>query len=88
MPCLMSIRTGMAENMAVQSTMMHCFMVGIKIDDTYPAVNDWETATTFAMQLILRKHGDCDIEFLFCKDYISEEYKKYGYIHETPIRLQ
>ena len=60
----------------------------IKIDDTSPAVNDWETATTFAMQLILRKHGDCDIEFLFCKDYISEEYKKYDYIHEAPIRLQ
>ena len=60
----------------------------IKIDDTYPAVNNWETATTFALQLIMRKHGDCDIEFLFCKDYPSEEYKKYGYIHETPIRLQ
>jgi hypothetical protein len=60
----------------------------IKIDDTYPAVNDWETATIFAIQLITSRYGESDIEFLFCKDYPSEEYKKYGYIHEAPIRVQ
>ena len=60
----------------------------VHIDDTYPAVNDWETATIFAIQLITSRYGESDIEFLFCKDYPSEEYKKYGYIHETPIRIQ
>ena len=27
----------------------------VQIDDTYPAVNDWETATIFAIQLIISR---------------------------------
>ena len=60
----------------------------IVFDDTYPSVSDWESATIFAMHLVLRQNPNSDIELLYNKDYPSEEYAEYGYIHEAPIRIQ
>jgi|TARA_R100001460_G_scaffold48659_2_gene86744 hypothetical protein len=56
----------------------------IECDDTYPDVHDWKTAVEFAMLLI--KHGSphSKVELLFSKDFESEEYEGYDYIHSTP----
>ena len=37
----------------------------VQLDDTYPAVNDWRTATEFALQLAGHMHPDADtIQFV------------------------
>ena len=60
-----------------------------QLDDTYPAINDWRTATEFAMQLADHMHPDADnISFVDCAEFELEEYKSYGYIHEAPCVLQ
>ena len=61
----------------------------VQLDDTYPAVNDWKSATEFAMALADHKHPDAiDISFVECSEFELEEYKSYGYIHEAPMILQ
>ena len=60
----------------------------ITLDDTYPAVNSWNTATEFAIHMAQHDHPDKNIEFMDCAEYVHEEYTKYGYIHEAPIILQ
>ena len=60
----------------------------IKLDDTYPAVNDWVSATNFAIQLAMHDHPDANVDFLDCAEYEHMDYSKWGYIHEAPIRLQ
>jgi len=60
----------------------------IKLDDTYPAVRDWATATEFAIHMALFNHPDAQVEFIDCAEYIHKEYTSYGYIHPAPIALQ
>ena len=60
----------------------------VRLDDTYPAVIDWESATIFAMELVMSQHPESNVEFMFNKEYPSKDYIGMGYIHETPIRLQ
>ena len=56
----------------------------IKLDDTYPAVNDWLSATNFAMH----DHPDAIVDFMDCAEYEHQEYTQWGYIHEAPLTLQ
>ena len=60
----------------------------ITLDDTYPAVNSWDTATEFAIHMAHHDHPDKHIEFMDCAEYVHEEYTPYGYIHDAPIVLQ
>ena len=61
----------------------------VQLDDTYPAVNSWQTATGFAVQLADRMHPEAtDLSFVDCAEFELEEYKSYGYIHEAPCVLQ
>ena len=60
----------------------------ITLDDTYPAVNSWNTATEFAIHMAQHDYPNKHIEFMDCAEYVHEEYTSYGYIHEAPIRLQ
>ena len=61
----------------------------IQLDDTYPAIKDWQTATTFAFNLAEAMHPDADnINFVECGEFEMEEYAEYEYIFETPCVLQ
>ena len=61
----------------------------IQLDDTYPAIKDWLTATHYAMLLARHEHPDAvNIEFIDCGEYEMEEYKAYPYIHEAPFAVQ
>ena len=60
----------------------------VRLDDTYPAVIDWESATSFAMELVMRQHPESNVEFLFNKEYPSNDYVGMENIHEAPLRIQ
>lgn len=61
----------------------------VQLDDTYPSVNDWKTATHFAMMLARHNHPDAvHIELVSVSEYESEEYEDYGYIFPSPVILQ
>ena len=61
----------------------------VQLDDTYPSIRDWHTATEFAMQLADHMHPDAEqINFVECGEYEMEEYKQYEYIHQAPYMLQ
>ena len=60
----------------------------VRLDDTYPSVYDWESATIFAMELVMREHPDSNVEFLYNKEYPSKDYVGMENIHEAPIRIQ
>ena len=60
----------------------------VQLDDTYPAVSCWKTATEFAMLLAGHIHPDADnISFVDVAEFEMEEYKAYGYIHDAPMVL-
>ena len=59
----------------------------IQLDDTYPSIFDWHSATHFAMMLARESHPEAvNIEFIECGEEEMEEYKPY--IHEAPYALQ
>tara|TARA_R110001632_G_scaffold115534_1_gene226986 strand:- start:488 stop:724 length:237 start_codon:yes stop_codon:yes gene_type:complete len=60
----------------------------VSLDDTYPAVNEWVTATEFAIHMAMHDHPDANIEFIDCAEYVHEEYTQYGYIQDAPLTLQ
>jgi len=60
----------------------------ITLDDTYPSINSWSTATEFAIYMAKHDHPDKHIEFMDCSEYVHEEYTSYGYIHSAPTTLQ
>ena len=60
----------------------------VRLDDTYPAVQDWESATIFALELVMRQHPDSNVEFLYNKEYPSNDYVGMDNIHEAPLRIQ
>ena len=61
----------------------------VQLDDTYPSIRDWKTATEFAIQLARHIHPDVvHIDFVDCKEFRLEEFDKYDYVHEAPYVLQ
>ena len=61
----------------------------IQLDDTYPAISDWQTATEFALLLARHEHPEAvNIEFVECGEYRMEEYDHIPYMHEAPFILQ
>ena len=56
----------------------------VECDDTYPDVHDWKSAVDFAFYLTYYMKPDAKIDLLYSKDFESEEYKGYDYIHSTP----
>jgi PHD/YefM family antitoxin component YafN of YafNO toxin-antitoxin module len=61
----------------------------VQLDDTYPSINDWKTATHFAMLLARHNHPDAvNIELVSVSEYESEEYEDYDYIFPSPVKLQ
>ena len=61
----------------------------VQLDDTYPSINNWHTATEFAMRLADSMHPEAnDIQFVECGEYEMDEYKEYDFIHEAPYMLQ
>ena len=61
----------------------------IQLDDTYPSIFDWHSATNFAMCLAREIHPDAvNIAFLECGEYEMDEYKQYPFIHAAPFAVQ
>jgi hypothetical protein len=61
----------------------------IEINDLYPSITDWKTASDFAMMLAHEINPDAtDINFVECNEYQLDEYKKYPYIYPAPFSLQ
>ena len=61
----------------------------VQLDDTYPSINNWHTATEFAMKLADSMHPEAnDIQFAECGEYEMEEYKQDDFIHEAPYMVQ
>ncbi len=61
----------------------------VQLDDTYPQVCDWRSATEFAIHLADHMHPEAKkIAFVDCAEFELEEYKPYGFIHECPMALQ
>jgi len=60
----------------------------VSLDDTYPAVENWNTATEFAIYMAMHDYPDSTIEFIDCAEYVHKEYTNYGYIHPAPLRTQ
>jgi hypothetical protein len=61
----------------------------VQLDDTYPSIKDWHSATEFAMALADHVHPEANIiNFVECAEFEMDEYKSYDYIHEAPVALQ
>lgn len=61
----------------------------VQLDDTYPAITDWHSATEMAMLMAKHMYPDAvNIEFIECGEYDMEEYNDINYIHEAPYTLQ
>jgi hypothetical protein len=60
----------------------------IKVDNTYPAVCDWQSATLFAMMLARHSYPEAvSIDLLTVSEFESDEYKEYAYIHDGPLAV-
>ena len=61
----------------------------INLDDLYPSIKDWHSATEFAMKMAREANPDAVcIDFLECGEYELEGYEEIPYIHEAPFRVQ
>ena len=60
----------------------------VKLDDTYPSVNDWRSASEFAILMMKRSEPDSEVEFVDCTEKVHEIYSKWGYISESPLTVQ
>lgn len=60
----------------------------VKLDDTYPSVNDWRTASEFAILMMKRSEPKSEVEFVDCIEKVHEIYSKWGYISESPPSIQ
>ena len=61
----------------------------INLDDLYPSIKDWHTATDFAMKMAREANPDAvHIDFIECGEYELEGYEGIDYIHEAPFRVQ
>lgn len=61
----------------------------VQLDDTYPSIDDWKSASEFAVRLAQHEHPEAiSIDFVSCAEFEMEEYEEYGFIHEAPYKLQ
>ena len=61
----------------------------VQLDDTYPSVNDWKTATHFAMMLARHNYPDAvHIDLVSASEFEAEEFAEYDYIYPTPLANQ
>lgn len=60
----------------------------VKLDDTYPSVSDWRSASEFAILMMKRSEPDSEVEFVDCTERVHEIYSSWGYISETPPSFQ
>lgn len=61
----------------------------VQLDDTYPSIECWKSATHFALLMARHNHPDAvNIDLLSVSEYEAEEYEEYDYIYETPVQLQ
>ena len=60
----------------------------IQLDDTYPAVNDWVTATEFAMLMARHFYPDAvHIDLISCGEYVPDDLQDIDYVYDTPLRI-
>ena len=43
-----------------------------KIDDTYPTVKDWHSATEFIINMVKHTYPDAEVEFIDCASRVHE----------------
>ena len=61
----------------------------INLDDLYPSIKDWHTASEFAMNMAREANPNAvHINFIECGQYELEGYESIPYIHEAPFRVQ
>jgi len=61
----------------------------IQLDDTYPSIEDWKTATHFAFMLARHNYPEAvHIDLVSVSEYEAEEYAEYDYIYPSPMALQ
>jgi hypothetical protein len=61
----------------------------IEIDDLYPAIYDWKSASDFAMMMAHEFNPKANqIDFVECTEYEMAEYRKYPYIFPAPFAVQ
>jgi PHD/YefM family antitoxin component YafN of YafNO toxin-antitoxin module len=61
----------------------------VQLDDTYPSIEDWKSATHFALLMARHNHPDAvNIDLVSVSEYEAEEYEEYDYIYPTPVALQ
>ena len=61
----------------------------IQLDDTYPSVDDWKSATHFALLLARETYPDAvNIELVSVSEYEAEEFAEYDNIYPAPMALQ
>ena len=61
----------------------------INLDDLYPSIKDWHTASEFAMNMARQANTDAvHINFIECGQYELEGYESIPYIHEAHFRVQ
>ena len=61
----------------------------INLDDLYPSIKDWHTASEFAMNMARQANPDAvNISFIECGEYELEGYEHIPYIHEAPFQVQ
>lgn len=60
----------------------------VQLDDTYPAVEDWKTATHFAIMMAQHMHPEAvNIDLISVSEYEAEEFAEYDYIHPAPLAI-
>lgn len=60
----------------------------IELDDTYPSIEDWKTATHFAFMLARHNYPEAvHIGLVSVAEYEAEEYEEYDYIYPSPMAL-
>jgi len=60
----------------------------ITLDDTFPAIDRWDKASSMAVLMAKHMYPDSEVEFISCEEYLAEEYEQYDYIYEAPMAVQ
>jgi len=60
----------------------------IRLDDTFPAIDRWDKASSMAVLMAKHMHPASEVVFISCEEYPAEEYEQYDYIYEAPMAVQ
>ena len=60
----------------------------ITLDDSFPSIRSWATASSMAVLMAKHDHPDSEVEFISCSEYEAEEYDQYDYIYDAPMTVQ